>query len=149
MLSTTLDVRARIRRCLRRSLRCHIKLCQIPLLSPLQLTLSHIVFTMKGMMFLLFLFMYEEEQKKKEKNNQRTRGGGWYKAALSAEGKRRRNQRIPCASLLMPWVLHWEKVNRSANDQSLITLTGFDCASFNTLHARFRFFLKLVYSSHE
>ena len=92
---------------------------------------------MNRMMFLLFLLMYEEEQKKKENNNQKTRCRGRYKAALSAEGKRRRDRRIPRVSLLMPWASPWEKVYSSANDQSLITLTGFDCASFNQLHERF------------
>jgi hypothetical protein len=47
-------------------------------------------------------------EKKKENNNQQTRGRSGYKAALSAKGKRRCNQRIPHLSPLMPWPLPWE-----------------------------------------
>ena len=56
---------------------------------------------------------------------------------LSVEGKRRRDRRIPRASLRMPWHSPWEMIFGSANDQSLITLTGFDCASFIMLHGHF------------
>jgi hypothetical protein len=37
----------------------------------------------------------------------------------------------------MPWDSAWDMIFGSANDQALITLTGFDCVSFNMLHDLF------------
>jgi hypothetical protein len=50
---------------------------------------------------------------------------------------RRRDQRIPRPSLLMPLNSPWEMILRSGNDQSLITLSGFDNRLFHLLHDMF------------
>jgi hypothetical protein len=50
------------------------------------------------------------------------------------EYRRRRDRRILRPSLLMPWNSPWEMILRSGNDQSLITLSGFDNRSFHLLH---------------
>jgi hypothetical protein len=89
---------------------------------------------MDPLLFMAFICFYEQETRGDTQRNRRK------KALLSDGGKQRRDRRIPRASLLMPWDSPWEKVLFSANDQSLITMTGFDCQSFHMLHRRFCIF---------
>jgi hypothetical protein len=49
----------------------------------------------------------------------------------------RRDKRVPRPALLMPWESSFEKILYSGNEQSLITVTGFDFYSFNLLHDMF------------
>jgi hypothetical protein len=92
--------------------------------------------------FMIILLYYADQQQKKNAliEKKRRRRERRFRTYLSADGRRRRDRRIPRVSLRMPCDLPWEKIFRSANDQSLITLTGFDFASFNMLHGHFVLF---------
>ena len=95
---------------------------------------------MDDMLFMTFLCYYAHEQQRKNalaEDARRRRRYRRFRSNLSAEGQHRRDRRIPRASLSMPWDSPWQMIFGSANDQSLITLTGFDCESFNLLHGLF------------
>lgn len=49
---------------------------------------------------------------------------------LIAEGRRRRDKRIPRIALQLPYLSAWAKLYGSGSDQALISLTGFDHRSF-------------------
>jgi hypothetical protein len=97
---------------------------------------------MDDTIFLIILCYYaqQEQQRKNEiyevKHRQRR-----YIANLRRE-RQRQIQRSAVAQIpravLVPWQSPWEKVLLAANESSFITLTGLDCASFRTLHGRFR-----------
>jgi DDE superfamily endonuclease len=57
---------------------------------------------------------------------------------LSQEARRRRDRRIPRIALLHPSASPWARVLEHGTDQAMITLTGFDHASFNALHEMFQ-----------
>jgi hypothetical protein len=69
---------------------------------------------------ILFEFLKEEEQET-----------FWQK--LEAEGRRRRDRKIPRVALLSPKQSPWQKLFSSGNDQALITVTGFDHAAFKVM----------------
>ena len=56
---------------------------------------------------------------------------------LSPEEKRKRDRRIPRLALQLPSESAWRKLFNANNDQSLITLTGLDHATFQWLLSRF------------
>lgn len=58
---------------------------------------------------------------------------GSFRRRLSLEGRRKRDRRLPRAVLLHPWRSPWQKIRYSGDDQSMITVTGFDCDAFNKL----------------
>jgi hypothetical protein len=97
--------------------------------------------TMDDMLFMTFLwYYYAHEQQRKNalaEDARRRRRYRHFCSNLSAERKHRRHRRIPRASLRIPWDLPWQMTLGSVNEQSLITLTGFDCKSFNLLHGLF------------
>jgi hypothetical protein len=101
---------------------------------------------MDELTYMMFLCHYDCVHHEQQKNNEiidatHRRRRQPFRAHLCGEGQRRRDQRIPRASLPMPWNTPWEMIYGSANDQALITLTGFDSASFNRLHGHSTNFL--------
>jgi hypothetical protein len=54
-----------------------------------------------------------------------------FRERLDDEERRRRDRRLPRASLLLPCDSPWERLFMSANDQALITINGFDHEAFN------------------
>ena len=75
---------------------------------------------------LLFCSCIEEGEKKFIHSRNRK---AFYKK-LSAAEKRRRDRRIPCVALHFPKESAWRKLYSSDNDQAMITLTGFNHATF-------------------
>ena len=64
---------------------------------------------------------------------------------LDAEGRRRRDRKIPRVSLLSPKESPWQRLYSSGNDQALITVTGFDHAAFKIMLDMYApFFLKFT-----
>ena len=53
--------------------------------------------------------------------------------ALDIVGRRLRSRKIPRSCLQNQSESIWRKLYEAQNDQGLITLTGFDCASFAAL----------------
>jgi hypothetical protein len=64
--------------------------------------------------------------------------------ALSRALKRLRDRRIPRVALQDPHVSAWRKLYGSSNDQAMITLLGFDVATFEWLREKF----DPIYTSH-
>ena len=56
---------------------------------------------------------------------------------LSYNQRKMRNRRVPRAGLLRPEVSAWRKVYESKNNQTFVTLTELDCASFHALVPQF------------
>jgi DDE superfamily endonuclease len=56
-----------------------------------------------------------------------------FRDLLDEEGRQRRDRRLPRDALLLPLESPWERLFASLNDQALITVTGFDHASFGSL----------------
>jgi DDE superfamily endonuclease len=56
-----------------------------------------------------------------------------FRKLLDAEGRRRRDRRIPRPALLTPGDTAFDKLFNSGNDQALITVTGFDHRAFRSL----------------
>jgi DDE superfamily endonuclease len=56
-----------------------------------------------------------------------------FRKLLDAEGRHRRDRRIPRASLHTPGDSAFDRLYNSGNDQALITVTGFDHLAFNSL----------------
>jgi hypothetical protein len=56
-----------------------------------------------------------------------------FRELLDAEGRRRRDRRIPRPALLTPGDTAFDKLFNSGNDQALITVTGFDHRAFRCL----------------
>jgi DDE superfamily endonuclease len=56
-----------------------------------------------------------------------------FRNSLTAEGRRRRDRRIPRSALTSPANSAFERLYSSGNDQALITVTGFDHAAFRCL----------------
>jgi len=71
-----------------------------------------------GMSFVILDTLSREDQKT-----------FWQK--LNSEGRQRCDRRIPRDALLKPKHSPWQKLYLSVNDQALITVTGFDHASFS------------------
>ena len=65
-----------------------------------------------------------------------------YHRLLSEEDKRRRQRHFPRYSLQDTENSSWRGVYDGRCDQSMITLTGFDCASFEWLAERFDTYFK-------
>ena len=61
---------------------------------------------------------------------------------LSLEAMRRRDRRLPCATLLDPSQAPWKKLYDSKDDAAFITVTGFDVNAFHILLAKFRPFFE-------
>ena len=84
-------------------------------------------------MLLSFCSCMEEGEKKFIHSRNRK---AFYKK-LSAAEKRRRDRRIPRVALHFPKVSAWRKLYSSDNDQAMITLTGFDHATFGWVLSMF------------
>lgn len=56
-----------------------------------------------------------------------------WKSYMTMEGVWRRDRRIPRIALVDPAASPWSRLYESRNDQALITVTGFDHASFHSL----------------
>ena len=84
--------------------------------------------------FLLNLLMFKRLQKKDSKHRfyaERTRT---YNESLSLEQRRQRRMAIPSAVLNEPSESQGMRILNSNNDQAImITMTGFNCASFDYL----------------
>ena len=61
-----------------------------------------------------------------------------FRDKLTAEGRRRRDRQIPRPSLLSPDASPWNKLFSSGDDGALITVTGFDHATFGHVLELFR-----------
>lgn len=63
-----------------------------------------------------------------------------FRDGLSSEGRQRRDRRLPRPSLLHPHedTTPWMRLYSSKNDAALITVTGFDCATFDFLLQYFK-----------
>ncbi len=57
--------------------------------------------------------------------------------SLSIDERRRRYQKIPRCALILLALSPWRKLLESHNDQAYITMTGFDCESFDKLLDKF------------
>jgi hypothetical protein len=55
-----------------------------------------------------------------------------FRQRLNAEGRKRRDRRIPRIALLNPERSPWQKLYMSCNDQALITVTGYDHHAFKS-----------------
>ena len=53
--------------------------------------------------------------------------------SLSIEERRRRSRKIPRCALIPLNLSPWRKLQASQNDQAFITMTGFDCESFQKI----------------
>ena len=60
-----------------------------------------------------------------------------FKTSLNDDGKRCCDCQIPCAALQSPKESSFVTLFESGDDQALITLTGFDHATFHDLHTLF------------
>ena len=81
------------------------------------------------MRFALYLLLLEKEKRKERRTP--------FKTLLDDDGKRRRDHRIPRAALQSPKESSFVTLFESGDDQALITLTGFDHATFQELHNLF------------
>lgn len=66
------------------------------------------------------------------------RGTLRFRDYLDIEGRRRRQRTISRVSLLLSASSQWKKMFSSDNDQSMITVTGFDCNSFESMLQLFK-----------
>ena len=83
------------------------------------------------MRLALYLLLLEKEKEKETKQKFP------FKTSLNDDGKRRQDHPIPCAALRSPKELAFVTLFESGDDQALITLTGFDHATFHDLHTLF------------
>ena len=81
------------------------------------------------MRFALYLLLLEKEKRKEQRTP--------FKTLLDDDRKRRRDHRIPRAALQSPKESSFVTLFESGDDQALITLTGFDHATFQELHNLF------------
>ena len=81
------------------------------------------------MRFAFYLLLLEEEKRKEQRTP--------FKTLLDDHWKRCRDHRIPRAALQSPKELSFVTLFVSGDDQALITLTGFDHATFQELHNLF------------
>jgi hypothetical protein len=65
-----------------------------------------------------------------------------FRRRLIGEERRKRDRRLPRQTLVSPYRSPWEMVYKSANDQGIITLCGFDSKSFRDLHEGFKCYYK-------
>ena len=79
---------------------------------------------------LLLMSIHEDERNKKDNNS--------FRRHLTLSGKRRRDTRIPHVSLQPPNKSAFQIIYESKNDQSMISVTGFDHASFSFIHNLFK-----------
>ena len=85
------------------------------------------------MRLALYLLLLEKEKEKEKETKQKFP----FKTSLNDDGKRRRDHQIPCAALQSPKESAFVTLFESGDDQALITLTGFDHATFHDLHTLF------------
>ena len=88
---------------------------------------------MRSSYLLLFLaaIIDEEEEEEKEKKKRS------FINKLNAEGRRRRQRKLPRAALQDPNHSAWTKLFMSQDDGALITVTGFDHQTFAEILSRF------------
>jgi hypothetical protein len=60
-----------------------------------------------------------------------------FKHLLDEKGRRRRNRSIPRCALHPPKLAAWQRICDSKGDGAMITVTGFDCATFDSLLSLF------------
>ena len=80
------------------------------------------------MIMLLVAVKADNDERKKHRS---------FRSKLTLEGRRRRDRRLPRASLRSPRFSPWAFLYASGNDQALITATGLDHKSFSDLKALF------------
>ena len=81
---------------------------------------------------LMIMLLVAAEADNDEQEKRRT-----FRSKLTLEGRRRRDRRLPRASLRSPRFSPWSFLYASGNDQALITATGLDHKSFSDLKALF------------
>jgi hypothetical protein len=93
------------------------------------------------LMHSLLLIQEEEEQMQQQRRGQNyihSRYKKRFLKSLSIAQRRIRYNRIPRTALLSPAESAWRKIHRSENDQAMVTLTGFDYATFEELNTKFQ-----------
>lgn len=86
---------------------------------------------------LLALLVQEEESNNTPGHRIHSRYRKAFLRSLDIVDRRRRQRKIPRCCLQKPSESAWRKLYDAQNDQGMITLTGFDCASFASLCALF------------
>lgn len=81
----------------------------------------------------LLAFWYRHKHRSRRQRKPRTA----FQLQLDAEARRRRDRRVTRAALVPPTLSPFVVLFNSGNNQSLITLTGFDHASFSYLLTRY------------
>jgi DDE superfamily endonuclease len=69
----------------------------------------------------------------RERNKKKT-----FRQRLNEEGRRRRQRNLPRHALLAPKESAWQRLFDSHDDAALITVTGFDHNTFNSMHTLFK-----------
>jgi len=86
-------------------------------------------------LFVVLLLLDEEEDTSNKRIHSRYRKD--FLKSLDIDQRRLRYRKIPRCCLQNPSESAWRKLYSAQNDQGMITLTGFDCASFAFLCALF------------
>ena len=84
---------------------------------------------------LVVLLLLDEEDTSRKRIHSRYRKD--FLKSLDIDQRRLRQRKIPRCCLQNPSRSAWRKLYSAQNDQGMITLTGFDCASFASLCALF------------
>ena len=80
--------------------------------------------------FIILIYLLNQPQ-------QHSRYKKRFHKSLSYHQRKLRDRRVPRVSLLRPEVSGWRKIYQSKNNQSFVTLTGFDWPSFHALVPEF------------
>jgi hypothetical protein len=86
---------------------------------------------------LLYLAHRHWKKKKKRVSVKHSRYRKDFINSLSIEDRRRWYRKIPQCPLIPLALFPWQKLLHSRNNQAFITMTGFDCVSFDSLLAKF------------
>jgi hypothetical protein len=92
---------------------------------------------MDGTEFFMLFLIQRKRKKERERKLIHSRYRKDYYQQLDSIRRRLRDKRIPRVALHNTTTCAWQQVYESANDQALITLTGFDFDTFNWLESMF------------
>ena len=87
--------------------------------------------------FLLLCLALRHSKNKKRARIKHSRYRKDFFKSLSIEERRRRYRKIPRCALIPLALSPWRRLLHSQNDQAFITMTGFDCDSFDSLLVKF------------
>jgi hypothetical protein len=103
--------------------------------------------------FIIFIYLYMRQQQQTtflqsltsaERQKLHSHYAKRYYKSLSIRERRNRSRWVPRRALQDPQYSAWQKLLSSNDDQSLITLTGFNCQTFDLRHTTIRILHMLI-----